>query len=88
LRHLAHEFNNLFTGATLYCDLLIAGLQNDPRLLRYANEVRLATEQGATLVSRLRELAAAHAAIPNHVPQDSTLHNQTAPVPEPENTRS
>src|SRR6266581_505590 len=29
----AHDFNNLLTGIMLYCDLLIAGLRSDPRLI-------------------------------------------------------
>jgi hypothetical protein len=55
----AHDFNNLLTGATLFCDLLIDALQHDAALLRYAQEVRLAIEQGAGLVAELRTLAGA-----------------------------
>jgi two-component system, cell cycle sensor histidine kinase and response regulator CckA len=53
----AHDFNNLLTGIMLYCDLLIAGLDRDSRLLRHAEEIRMAGEQGGALIQQL--LAAA-----------------------------
>jgi len=53
----AHDFNNLLTGITLYCDLLIAGLDRNSRLMRHAEEIRMAGEQGGALIQQL--LAAA-----------------------------
>jgi len=53
----AHDFNNLLTGITLYCDLLIAGLEHDSRSMRHAEEIRMAGEQGRALIQQL--LAAA-----------------------------
>ena len=49
----AHDFNNLLTGIMLYCDLLISGLEKGNRLHHYAEEVRMAGEQGAALVQQL-----------------------------------
>jgi two-component system cell cycle sensor histidine kinase/response regulator CckA len=53
----AHDFNNLLTGIMLYCDLLIAGLDRNSRLVRHAEEIRIAGEQGRALIQQL--LAAA-----------------------------
>jgi two-component system cell cycle sensor histidine kinase/response regulator CckA len=49
----AHDFNNLLTGVTLYCDLLLAGLDAKSRLHHHAEEIRLAGEQGAALIQQL-----------------------------------
>ncbi len=49
----AHDFNNLLTGITLYCDLLIAGLEPGGRLHHHAEEIRMAGEQGAALIQQL-----------------------------------
>lgn len=49
----AHDFNNLLTGIMLCSDLLIAGLEEGNRLRRYAEEIRSAGSQGATLVEQL-----------------------------------
>jgi len=49
----AHDFNNLLTGIMLYSDLLVAGLGEDDRLRRHAEEIRLAGEQGAALIQQL-----------------------------------
>jgi two-component system cell cycle sensor histidine kinase/response regulator CckA len=49
----AHDFNNLLTGITLYCDLLLAGLDAKSRLRHHAEEIRLAGEQGAALIQQL-----------------------------------
>jgi two-component system, cell cycle sensor histidine kinase and response regulator CckA len=49
----AHDFNNLLTGIMLYCDLLAAGLEQGSHLRQYAEEVRMAGEQGAALVQQL-----------------------------------
>ncbi|MFZ3341101.1 MAG: ATP-binding protein [Terriglobales bacterium] len=53
----AHDFNNLLTGILLYCDLLIPELELGGPLHRYVEEIRLATEQGATLTQQLLALA-------------------------------
>jgi len=57
----AHDFNNLLTGIVLCSDLLIAGLDKESRLRRYAQEIRTAGGQGASLVRQLMEVAAPHA---------------------------
>jgi two-component system cell cycle sensor histidine kinase/response regulator CckA len=49
----AHDFNNLLTGITLYCDLLIAGLERGSRQHHHAEEIRMAGEQGAALIQQL-----------------------------------
>ena len=49
----AHDFNNLLTGITLYCDLLLSGLDPKGPLRHHAEEIRLAGEQGAALIQQL-----------------------------------
>lgn len=48
-----HDFNNLLTGVMLYCDLLLASLDSLDRRRRYAEEIRAAIVQAATLVRQL-----------------------------------
>ena len=52
-----HDFNNLLTGVTLYSDLLLAGLEADNRLRRYADEIRSASMHAAGLIRQLLALA-------------------------------
>jgi two-component system, cell cycle sensor histidine kinase and response regulator CckA len=52
-----HDFNNLLTGLTLYCDLLLAGLDSGDRVRRYADEIRSATLQASGLVRQLLALS-------------------------------
>ena len=63
----AHDFNNLLTGIMLYCDLLLAGLQTDPRLRHHAEEIRSASKHGATLIQQLLAVAR------NRAPQAKAL---------------
>jgi signal transduction histidine kinase len=53
----AHDFNNLLTGVTLYCDLLLAGLEGDERMHSYAEEIHAAALQAAGMVRQLLLLA-------------------------------
>jgi two-component system, cell cycle sensor histidine kinase and response regulator CckA len=53
----AHDFNNLLTGITLYCDLLIGGLEPGSRQHHHAEEIRMAGEQGAALIQQLLALS-------------------------------
>lgn len=53
----AHDFNNLLTGMVLCCDLLLASLEKDSRLRRYAEEIRMAGAQGAALIQQLLAVA-------------------------------
>src|SRR5882724_6708940 len=53
----AHDFNNLLTGIMLYCDLLIAGLENDCPSRRHAEEIRCAGVDGVALIQRLLTVA-------------------------------
>jgi signal transduction histidine kinase len=48
-----HDFNNLLTGVMLYCDLLLASFDSLDRRRRYADEIRSAIVQAATLVRQL-----------------------------------
>ena len=48
-----HDFNNLLTGVTLYCDLLLASLDSRDRRRRYADEIRSAIMQASSLVQQL-----------------------------------
>jgi two-component system cell cycle sensor histidine kinase/response regulator CckA len=53
----AHDFNNLLTGIVLCSDLLLAGLEKDSRLWRYAQEIRSASSHAACLVGQLAAVA-------------------------------
>ena len=53
----AHDFNNLLTGIMLYCDLLIAGLENNYPLRCHAEEIRRAGLDGVALIQRLLTVA-------------------------------
>lgn len=48
-----HDFNNLLTGVTLYCDLLLANLEAGDRRRRYAEEIRSAVAHAGGLVRQL-----------------------------------
>lgn len=53
----AHDFNNYLTGVLLYCDLLLANLEPDHRVRKYAEEIRSAGVQAAGLVRQLLSVA-------------------------------
>ncbi len=48
-----HDFNNLLTGVTLYCVLLLSSLDARDRRRRYADEIRCAIAQASGLVRQL-----------------------------------
>jgi signal transduction histidine kinase len=48
-----HDFNNLLTGVMLYCELLLAGLESEDRLRRYADEIRSASLHASGIVRQL-----------------------------------
>jgi signal transduction histidine kinase len=50
---IVHDFNNLLTGVTLYCDLLLSQLEAGDRRRRYAEEIRSAIAQATGLVRQL-----------------------------------
>jgi signal transduction histidine kinase len=49
----AHDFNNLLTGIVLCCDLMLAKMERTSPLRRYAEEIRCAGTQGASLIQQL-----------------------------------
>jgi two-component system, cell cycle sensor histidine kinase and response regulator CckA len=53
----AHDFNNLLTGVLLYCDLLMASLEQGHRARKYADEIRKAGLQATGLVRQLLAVA-------------------------------
>jgi two-component system, cell cycle sensor histidine kinase and response regulator CckA len=53
----AHDFNNLLTGVVLCSDLLLAGLEKQSPLRRYAQEIRIASVHGAELIQQLLAVA-------------------------------
>jgi signal transduction histidine kinase len=53
----AHDFNNLLTGVMLCSDLLLAGLEKQSPLKRYAQEIRMAATHGAELIQQLLGVA-------------------------------
>jgi two-component system cell cycle sensor histidine kinase/response regulator CckA len=60
----AHDFNNLLTGMVLCSELILAGLEQDSRLRRFAEEIRKAGEQGAGLIQQLMAVARQRAVEP------------------------
>ena len=60
----AHDFNNLLTGMVLCTELILAGLQKDSPLRRFAEEIRKAGEQGAGLIQQLMAVARQRAVEP------------------------
>jgi len=57
-----HDFNNLLTGVTLYCDLLLSSLDARDLRHRYAEEIRSAVLQATGLVRQLLGFARPQAA--------------------------
>jgi signal transduction histidine kinase len=60
----AHDFNNLLTGMVLSSELILAGLEPNSRLRRFAEEIRKAGEQGAGLIHQLMAVARQRAVEP------------------------
>src|SRR5579863_8207286 len=60
----AHDFNNLLTGMVLCSELILAGLDENSRLRRFAEEIRKAGEQGAGLIQQLMAVAQQRAVEP------------------------
>jgi two-component system, cell cycle sensor histidine kinase and response regulator CckA len=60
----AHDFNNLLTGMVLCSELILAGLEKNSRLRRFAEEIRLAGEQGSGLIQQLMAVAQQRAVEP------------------------
>jgi two-component system cell cycle sensor histidine kinase/response regulator CckA len=60
----AHDFNNLLTGMVLSSELILAGLEQDHPLRRFAEEIRKAGEQGAGLIEQLMAVARQRAVEP------------------------
>lgn len=59
-----HDFNNLLTGVTLYCDLLLSSFDEHDRRRRYADEIRSAIVQASDLVRQLLLCARPQAVAP------------------------
>jgi len=57
LSGVAHDFNNLLTGIVLCSDLLLAGLEKESSLRRYAQEIRQEGAQGASMIQHLLSVA-------------------------------
>jgi signal transduction histidine kinase len=60
----AHDFNNLLTGMVLCSELILAGLEENHQLRRFAEEIRKAGEQGAGLIQQLMAVARQRAVEP------------------------
>src|ERR1700676_4872485 len=60
----AYDFNNLLTGMVLCSELILAGLEPDSRLRRFAEEIRKAGEQGTGLIQQLMAVARQRAVEP------------------------
>jgi two-component system, cell cycle sensor histidine kinase and response regulator CckA len=57
LSGVAHDFSNLLTGVVLCSDLLLAGLEKESPLRRYAQEIRIAAAHGTELIQQLLAVA-------------------------------
>jgi two-component system cell cycle sensor histidine kinase/response regulator CckA len=68
----AHDFNNLLTGILLYCDLL-ATLQTDDRVGKYAQEIRNASLQATGLVQQLLAVARPMSSAPRLLSLNDTV---------------
>jgi len=60
----AHDFNNLLTGILLYCDLVVASLDERHRARKYAEEIRKAGLQATGIVRQLLAVARPTASSP------------------------
>jgi signal transduction histidine kinase len=60
----AHDFNNLLTGMVLCSELILAGLGENNRLRRFAEEIRKAGQQGGELIQQLMAVARQRAVEP------------------------
>ena len=69
---IAHDFNNLLTGILLYCDLL-ATLQTDDRVGKYAQEIRSASLQATGLVQQLLTVARPASSAPRLLSLNGTV---------------
>ncbi len=54
---LAHDFNNLLTAIMVYCGLLEKYIQPESRGLEHLEEIRVAADRGASLVTQLLSYA-------------------------------
>jgi two-component system cell cycle sensor histidine kinase/response regulator CckA len=70
----AHDFNNLLTGILLYCDLL-ATLQIDDRVGKYAQEIRNASLQATGLVQQLLTVARPATSAPGPLSLNGTVES-------------
>lgn len=70
----AHDFNNLLTGILLYCDLL-ATLQADDRVGKYAQEIRNASLQATGLVQQLLAVARPATSAPGPLSLNGTVES-------------
>jgi two-component system, cell cycle sensor histidine kinase and response regulator CckA len=70
---ITHDFSNILTGVTLYCDLLLSSLDARDRRRRYAAEIRSAVMQATVLVGQLLAFAG-----PQAPHADALCLNQTA----------
>jgi two-component system, cell cycle sensor histidine kinase and response regulator CckA len=71
----AHDFNNLLTGITLYCDLLMVGLERGSRLHHHAEEIRMAGEQGAAMIQQLLSISRQQVVEPRVISLNDVIAN-------------
>src|SRR5262249_36783140 len=69
----AHDFNNLLTGITLYCDLLLSGLDKGSLLHHYAQEIRAAGDHGAAMIQQLLAVARQQVVEPRDLSLNQTI---------------
>lgn len=72
-RKIAHEYNNLLTPITIYCDLLEAELDKDNDLLQdYVKEIQISSQQCSKLAKDLLQYGHSQPSNGSAIPYDST----------------
>jgi len=73
LSGVAHDFNNLLTGIVLCSDLLLGRLEKESPLRRYAQEIRYASAQGASMIHHLLSVARGEASHSDYLPVNQII---------------
>lgn len=77
----AHDFNNLLTGIVLCSDLLLAGLEENSPLRRYAKEIRTASAQSAGMIRQLLDVARPNADERTFLSINDVIADYRSPAP-------
>ena len=73
---IAHDYNNMLGVVSGYTDLIIAAVSDQPKLLKYANEINRAAERGAKLTHKLLAFSSSKSGDPEIVNINELLQNE------------